>query len=448
MEKKSKKQDKTDDPNFIGEGTYGSVFIEKDMAVKKFWELPTLVQEYCALIKLEESENVVKAKKLDIENLSIGMELYEMDFHEWIKNNPNEEKKFLKLFRSFLKGLVYLHDQNLVHADIKPGNILVNLKGKKCVVGDCGFVSLEPNEKCKLTATKYRDPNPLRRKSHDMYSCGIILTEYFGGPLKFNTISELIKLAEKIQNYKHKKLILNEIEKCKREKRNPHKALLKLSKKMCSHNCSDCPKDIVAKMIISCKKMEYEYIYRIANKIQNKKISQIAINLVQYKHQKRINSRKLYFELYGERLPSHKLQIHNYPIDLDPYKVLFEKQFKNSLFMLINHPQKYIIESKENEFKNIKSFVSDKKNLLDFITNKTLDKALYAFAKNTDFFEETNLNKFLLISVYIASCIYNRRIIGNYLHTIILSNYSNEKDFFNDLRNLMTNKHFVLSLYE
>ena len=453
--KTNKKEARKKEINFIGEGTYGSVIVENNLAVKKFWDLSRLLQEYCALIRLEKCDNIVKAKTVNLKDFKIGMELYDMDLNEWIKKNPKDEKTFLKLFKSFLKGLIYLHDQGLVHADIKPGNILVNIKDKKCVVADCGFVSMEPNDKCKLTAARYRDPKILRRKSHDMYSCGIILIEYFGTLNKFNSISELIKSAERIQNYRYKKSILEELEDCKLNKKNPYKSLIRLSKKLCNHECKgECPKDIIMKIVDKCKRMEYDNVMRSAYKIQNKKISQIAINLVQSKHIRRINSRKLYFELYDKKIINFQEDNQKYNLDTYHYQEEFKNYLDKILKNLLNENDLNILKDDEN-YKNYKRlwkdmkklFFDNRKKINEVLTNKTINRGLNAYLKNLNTFDNHDKHRLIVLSVYIASCLYNRGIVGEYLIMIILNSYNNDEDFWKDLYILINNKNFINSLY-
>ena len=282
-----------------------------------------------------------------------------------------------------------------------------------------------------------------------MYSCGIILIEYFGNSVKFDTIAELTKSAERIQNYKFKKAIINELEDCKKRKKNPYKMLLRLGKKLCNHECrAECPKDIIFKIIESCKRLEYDNVIRVAYKIPNKKISQIAVNLVQPKHRRRFNSRKLYFELYNEKLPIFNNNRANFDCNIDRYKEQFREHFKNSLQNLISNPNKRFLDKEYDEYKEIKKlFSNNKKKLYDLITNKTINKALSAYVQNIDFFDESDVERYLLLSVYVASCLFNRGIVGDYIITVILNNYGDENQFFKDMYNLINNKHFIIALY-
>jgi serine/threonine protein kinase len=46
-----------------------------------------------------------------------------------------------KIAKQVLKGLKYIHEQNSVHRDIKPGNILLNRSGE-IKIADFGMVTI------------------------------------------------------------------------------------------------------------------------------------------------------------------------------------------------------------------------------------------------------------------------------------------------------------------
>lgn len=62
---------------------------------------------------------------MDIGSLDNIIRLYRV-----AKIKPNiQEAILVKISLQIMCGLSYLHNQNLVHRDIKPGNILLNSKG-------------------------------------------------------------------------------------------------------------------------------------------------------------------------------------------------------------------------------------------------------------------------------------------------------------------------------
>jgi len=71
-------------------------------------------------------------------------------------------------FRNVLAGLAYLHDQGIVHCDIKPGNILI-VPNRPALITDFGYAKHfprpgDPNQKTEVTFTlEYGHPDLVRQ---------------------------------------------------------------------------------------------------------------------------------------------------------------------------------------------------------------------------------------------------------------------------------------------
>lgn len=204
---------------FLGRGTYGSVHSENNTAVKKFYDIRHLTQEYIAGSRMEFSDNVVQIYDVDLMNLTLTMELFEMNLREWMERNKYNSRYHSRMFilHEMIVGLVEIHEQGLVHGDIKPGNILMNdssEKDLKVVIGDLGFLSLDRYAKIKYTARVYRDQGLHQMYSHDIYSLAIIMIELFGflrikKPMSSDELKRLCQLrikSTKMQNIIHQML--------------------------------------------------------------------------------------------------------------------------------------------------------------------------------------------------------------------------------------------------
>jgi serine/threonine protein kinase len=97
-----------------------------------------------------------------------------------LKQNSSEEEILIILFQ-ILQGLKHLHDNNIVHRNIKPENILV-MKNRQIKIADFGFAKIiESTMISHLTfagTPQYIAPefylNQLRDKPSDIWSVGII----------------------------------------------------------------------------------------------------------------------------------------------------------------------------------------------------------------------------------------------------------------------------------
>lgn len=197
----------------LGRGSYGEVSIRNGRAVKKFGKLSHLIQEYMALRYLNDCLHVVHPKGVDFFNLEMGMELYDCSLKIWLeefgKDGVNEDLVML-VSRDILRGLVELHDRQLAHGDLKPGNILVMKNPFKVVLGDCGFVSIAKYAKVERTAAIYRDPVVSYDHSHDMFSFGVCFLEMIAN-IKINrqgSYEELRNIVKnKVENVTYRKIL-------------------------------------------------------------------------------------------------------------------------------------------------------------------------------------------------------------------------------------------------
>ncbi|CAG0897532.1 unnamed protein product [Cyprideis torosa] len=89
-------------------------------------------------------QNVVMLEEFWMETkcLVIIMELCEGSLHRWLlEHELREEKDVRKLLLDTSAGLAHIHENNLIHRDLKPNNILVNGSGDSLVakIGDLGL---------------------------------------------------------------------------------------------------------------------------------------------------------------------------------------------------------------------------------------------------------------------------------------------------------------------
>ncbi|XP_063774055.1 interferon-induced, double-stranded RNA-activated protein kinase-like isoform X2 [Pseudophryne corroboree] len=207
------------DITIIGKGAYGEVVKAKKKLDDKFYAVKKVrvtkkkyLQEVKALARLEH-KNIVRYYSAwleqsdfsdssessscasDIgekpETLFIQMELCENGtLEKWIKKRNNKrilnKPKSLEKFRQIVEGVEYIHEQQLIHRDLKPLNIFFT-KEMIVKIGDFGLVTRMTGEDGKalqrtkaIGTTSYMAPEQEGEKygnEVDIYALGLILFE-------------------------------------------------------------------------------------------------------------------------------------------------------------------------------------------------------------------------------------------------------------------------------
>ena len=107
-------------------------------------------------------------------------------------------------------ALAYAHQQNIVHRDIKPGNIMYDQNSGQVKVADFGIARIVDDSKTKtgdmLGSPVYMSPEQLKGSkvtgASDVYSLGVTLYQLLTGALPFNGDS-IANLAYQILNKKY-----------------------------------------------------------------------------------------------------------------------------------------------------------------------------------------------------------------------------------------------------
>ncbi|EEB09351.1 CMGC/MAPK protein kinase Pmk1 [Schizosaccharomyces japonicus yFS275] len=184
------------EPNFkvvkeLGQGAYGIVCAAKNMASKE--------QEGVAIKKITNifSKPILTKRALREIKLLIHLRNHrnmEADLNAIIKSGqPLTDAHFQSFIYQILCGLKYIHSANVIHRDLKPGNLLVNAdcELKICDFGLARGFSDNPDENAgfmtEYVATRwYRAPEIMLsfssyHKGIDVWSVGCILAELLGG---------------------------------------------------------------------------------------------------------------------------------------------------------------------------------------------------------------------------------------------------------------------------
>ena len=179
---------------------------------------PSILKDFLLEIKLTSEmyhENVVKligvccSPELD---LYLVTELLHRGSIRDVLNTKGKNLNWdirLKLLCDAAKGMAYLHSRNVIHRDLKPGNLLVS-KNWQCKVADFGASTIKVQVEKTMTVIgtpSYMAPEVLMNVNYtekaDVYSFGVILVEMYTGDVPytgadFQSIKNQVQLISRI----------------------------------------------------------------------------------------------------------------------------------------------------------------------------------------------------------------------------------------------------------
>ncbi|KAI4313568.1 hypothetical protein L6164_026533 [Bauhinia variegata] len=159
--------------------------------------IPGSIIREISLLKELKHPNIVRLLKV----LNKGYDIFlvferpEIDLDEFIKNQtiPKDALLVKKFLHQMLSAIAYLHSHNVLHRDLKPQNVLVNLTDETVKLSNIG--SAQDHEVGTLCYS-YNAPEILfgaaeYSKASDMWSVGCIFAEMIIGRSLFPATKEL-----------------------------------------------------------------------------------------------------------------------------------------------------------------------------------------------------------------------------------------------------------------
>ncbi|ETZ22184.1 protein kinase [Pedobacter sp. V48] len=221
---------------YIRRGCNGDVYFGKrkkmgdDVVLKFYWSHPNYdeTEESVILHKIK-NDNVLEIKECRFLPPNFAYFLTPKisggDLQGVIDSRPVSSKEALEIVAGILMGLTELHsNHSLVHRDLKPGNILIDIAINKPIIADLGAVKKIEQADGFVTASKstylFLPPESIKKNEYyfesDIYQVGIILYQLLNG---FFPINEPIKWLSKkeenqlntIRNAEQRDLKFNEI---------------------------------------------------------------------------------------------------------------------------------------------------------------------------------------------------------------------------------------------
>ena len=192
----------------IGRGSFGFIFAGintkdgREVAVKRIEinrvELPEYKREIDSLVALGDCEHVVRYISFheDGEFYYLVLELMEGNLEEFFDEHTFNAAEITGLCEDVVLGLQFLHEQKILHRDLKPQNILYKVHPKMCLkIADFGL-SRTIDSKCttvysaiagtrcwiapEVLKSDLIDKNRFATES-DVFSCGMLLHYILSG---------------------------------------------------------------------------------------------------------------------------------------------------------------------------------------------------------------------------------------------------------------------------
>jgi len=208
--------------NKIGEGTYGVVYKAKDkltgdiLALKKIRleaedeGIPSTAIREIALLKQLQHPNIVRLYDVvhTEKRLTLVFEFLDQDLKKYLDTHADKGIQAFTI-KSFLfqllSGINYCHKNRVLHRDLKPQNLLINIQHGQLKLADFGLARDFGIPVRSLThevvTLWYRSPDVLMGSKHystsvDMWSIGCIFAEMVTGRPLFPGTSEKDQLLK------------------------------------------------------------------------------------------------------------------------------------------------------------------------------------------------------------------------------------------------------------
>lgn len=176
----------------IGSGSFATVYRARDVELGREVAVKQLHQQYledprqlsrywleAQLLASLHHPNIVTIFDVDRERGWLIMELMQGNLAERLHGKPMDLRALRATLAHCLRALKYLHEQGVIHGDIKPGNMMIDSR-KRVKIGDFGLARRASDDEGSLLkgATKYMAPEMVSDDfgdvgpASDLYSLG------------------------------------------------------------------------------------------------------------------------------------------------------------------------------------------------------------------------------------------------------------------------------------
>ena len=184
----------------IGAVYFGKRVIIGDRVAMKFYPVDPagLAHREPYLLQALRNENILPIHHAEVISNQfayyITPEVSGGDLQDFSERNNLSTDSALDIISGVLNGLSAIHNQGMVHRDLKTLNILIDSSSRKPYIADFGFVKEIPAGHTSTSASSYthlyRSKEMIERNEHyfesDIYQVGVILFQVLGGFFPFD----------------------------------------------------------------------------------------------------------------------------------------------------------------------------------------------------------------------------------------------------------------------